>query len=110
MVHKEPVRVAIYVCPTDIPGIPQDRQNKVAQLFCDKNFSRPFNPTLNPVNYDFSHALPGFDSDTRTKIWFLVDLNVTSRLDGTDLLNIPHQAYLLSKQADEWYESRSIHR
>ena len=109
MTHEEPVRVAIYVCPTDVPGIPQDRQNQVAQLFCDEIFGRPFNPDLNTVNYDFSHALPGFDSDTGTKIWFLVDLNVTSRLDAADLLKISHQAYLLSKQADGWYERRLIY-
>lgn len=101
-----PVRVAIYVCPSDIPGNPQDRQNTVAKMFCDKIFGRAFKPSLDPERYDFSHALPGFDSDTKCKRWFLVDLNVTSRLNGNELITITHKVYLLSKQADTWYGGR----
>jgi len=91
--HKEPTRVAVYVFLIDVPGIPQDRQNKVAQLFYDRIFNRPLSPTLNPVIYDFPHALPGFHSDTVTKIWFLVDLYVTSQLDAIDLLNITEEPF-----------------
>lgn len=97
-----PLRVAIRVCPSDIPAHPQDRQNTLAKLYCRTVLSREFNPVLDPLNYDFSHALPGFDSDTMGKRWYLVDLNITSRLSKDDVLAIPHKVYALSKQGDEW--------
>jgi hypothetical protein len=95
-------RVILRVCPRELPGHPQDRQNTAATMFCEKILKRQFNKDIQASKYDFSHATPNFDSDELVRRWYICDLNVIGPLTKEDVLSLPHAVYQMSLQNGEW--------
>jgi hypothetical protein len=56
-------RIVIRVRATDLLGIPEDRQNTAARIFCEAILRRPFRPELQLTTYDHAHAMPNWDTD-----------------------------------------------
>jgi hypothetical protein len=52
--------------------------------------------------FDMVHVLPNFDSKNAVRAWFLYDFNVREPLDKVDVLEIPHQVYLATRQTEYW--------
>lgn len=101
--HKDaPARIILRAPAIEIPGNPQDRQNTVANLFCEQLLQRPFHRNIDVSGYDFSHATPDFDTDKPVRRWFILDLGVEGTLTRDEVLTLPHEVYLLSKHDDEW--------
>lgn len=99
---ENPLRVIIRVCVTDIPGDPVERAYRLGCDFCEQILQRPLCIKIQAGGYDAVHLLPNFDSCNSVKAWFLYDFNVTSRLDKKQILMIPHEVYLATRQADSW--------
>lgn len=96
-----PTRIVIYACVTDIDGWPQSRYVKIAGAFCENVLNRAFNHTLNPEGYDHIHIPGDFDSLQPLRRWFILDLDVIQRLDKEDVLRLPHQVFLATRQSGE---------
>lgn len=91
-------RICIYVHINDIDGCAQRRHTRIGEDFCQDILSRPFNLALNPASYDHIHIPADFDSPEPLKRWFILDLDVRQKLSKNQVLELPHQVYLASKQ------------
>jgi hypothetical protein len=98
----DPLRVIIRACVTDIPGNKFARPTRLAQDFSEQVRKRPFNNNLKAECHDSEHILPRFDSDDAVRAWFITDFNVTRSLTKEDVLTLPHEVYLASRQGDCW--------
>lgn len=98
----EPLRVIIRACVTDIPGNKFARPAHLARDFSEQMRKRPFNNNLKDECHDSEHILPGFDSDDPVRAWFIIDFNVTRSLSKEEVLALPHEVYLASRQGDHW--------
>lgn len=101
-IKHAPARIILRAPATEIPGNPQDRQNTVANLFCELLLQRPFHRNIEACGYDFSHATPDFDTDKPVRRWFILDLGVDGTLTRDEVLSLPHEVYQLTKQDDGW--------
>jgi hypothetical protein len=95
-------RVIICACVTDIPGNPLARPNTLGNLFCNYVLHRDLNAQLQVSGFDSMHIPLGFNSEHPVEKWFIYDLNVVSTLEKHELLEIPHQVFLASRQKDDW--------
>ncbi len=100
--NKNPLRVIIRVRVTDIPADPSERVYRLGCDFSRQILARPLNPKVQAGGYDAMHFLPCFDSGNAVGAWFLYDFNVTGPLDKEEVLTIPHEVYLATRQEDSW--------
>jgi hypothetical protein len=100
--NKDPLRVIIRVCVTDIPAKPVERVYRLGRDFCQQILHRPFNKNLQDECHDAMHFLPNCDSEKNVKAWFLYDFNVTGPLDKVQVLAIPHEVYHATRQGESW--------
>jgi hypothetical protein len=98
----DPLRVIIKACVTDIPGDKLARSTTLAQVFSEQVRKRPFNNNLKAKCHDSEHILPLFDSDNAVRTWFIIDFNVTCELSKEEVLALPHEVYLATRQGDSW--------
>jgi hypothetical protein len=80
----EEFRIAIQYKTTDVPGLPADRAQRVANDFALWKLSRQFS-----YKQDYIHCSSEFDSDVPKAVWILCDFNVRDR--RTDINKIPTQ-------------------
>ena len=95
-------RVILYVCVTDLPGCPQNRHNFLGDLFCRQVLERDFDTSLQILSRDHIHIPADFDTEKPVRRWFVIDLNVNSRLSRDEVKELPHQVYMVSRQDDRW--------
>lgn len=100
--NKNPLRVIIRVCVTDIPGNPLERPYNLGSDFSTQILDRPLSIKVQAGGYDAMHFLPNFDSGNTVRAWFLYDFNVTAPLNKEEVLVIPHEVYLATRQEDSW--------
>ncbi|KAH8595096.1 hypothetical protein B0O99DRAFT_672303 [Bisporella sp. PMI_857] len=98
----DPLRVIIRACVTDIPGNKFARSTRLAQDFSEQVRNRPFHNNLQAECHDSEHVLPGFDSDNPVNAWFIIDFNVKCSLSKEEVLALPHEVYLASRQGNSW--------
>jgi hypothetical protein len=98
----DPLRVIIRACVTDIPGNKFARSTRLAQDFSEQIRKRPFNNNLKAECHDSEHILPRFDSDDAVRAWFIIDFNITRSLSKEEILALPHEVYLATRQGDSW--------
>ena len=104
-----PARVILQICVTDLPGCPQNRHNTLADIFCRQVLNRRCCYELQLPAYDYMHIPPHFDTDKPVRRWFVLDLNVQSRLSRDEVLSLPHAVYSVSWQENRWYINRLSH-
>lgn len=75
---------------------------RLAQDFSEQVRNRPFNNNRQAECHDSEHILPRFDSDNAVKAWFIIDFNVKCSLSKEEVLALPHEVYLASRQGDSW--------
>jgi len=100
--EKNPLRVAIRVCVTDIPGDRYARAARLAREFSEQMRHQPFNNDPAAECHDSEHLLPRFDSEHAVNAWFLFDFNVKGSLSKEEVLAVPHEVYLATRQGDTW--------
>jgi hypothetical protein len=82
MAEEQELRIAIRYITVNVPGLPSNRAQQVADDFAVSKLSRHFS-----YDQDFIHCPSDFDSDTRTSVWILCDFNVRQR--QPEVNNIP---------------------
>ena len=102
MENRQPIRIVIRTCVTDIPGDPCARPNTLGQLFCSKVLGRDFEGVSQSYCYDHAYIPPRFDSEYPVKEWFIFDLNVTGMISKKGLLGIPHEIFSAKLKDDQW--------
>ena len=95
-------RIIIYVCVTNISGIPERRHTTLGEVFCDQVLGKKFQPVLDTTSYDFVHIPGDFDSPEPLNRWFILDLHVTSELSQEEVAQIPHCVYKASCPNNNW--------
>jgi hypothetical protein len=100
--NKNPLRVVIRVCVTDIPAKPVERVYRLGCDFCQQILNRSFNKNLHDECHDAMHFLPNCDSENNVNAWFLYDFNVTGPLDKGQVSAIPHEVYHATRQGESW--------
>ncbi|KAE8442990.1 hypothetical protein EG329_002453 [Mollisiaceae sp. DMI_Dod_QoI] len=78
----EELRIAIRYITVNVPGLPSNRAQQVADDFAISKLSRHFS-----YDQDFIHCPSDFDSDTPKSVWILCDFNVRQR--QPEINNIP---------------------
>lgn len=85
----ESQRIIIRAPVQQIPGDPLERPFTLCDRFCRSVIGRPLDR-----NSDGVHIPPSFDSDQDVRIWFMLDLGVSTPISREDLQKVPLKAYL----------------
>lgn len=80
------LRVAIRYNTVQVPGLPHERAQRVAEDFTSWKLQRHFT-----YHEDFIHCPCDFDCDIAKNVWILCDLNIRDRLGKVDA--IPLQSW-----------------
>ena len=78
------LRIAIRYNTVNVPGLPSNRAQQIANDFAMLKLSRHFS-----YNQDFIHCPSDFDSEAPKSVWILCDFNICHRHPEVD--KIPTQ-------------------
>ena len=92
--QKEEVRIALRYQSLNVPGVSNERAQRVANDFAMIHFQRPFT-----YDTDFIHLPSDFDCDERKNVWILCDFNIRKPIDHIE--EVPLQSWKVTYTSEQ---------